>query len=318
MADDNHGHGESSKKTSGQSHGGGHGGHGGGDHEEHEGAPEWLISFADNVALMMGFFVVLLALNMKPADAGGAEGDQNTSENGGSSASSTAMLDWAISLREAFNNPVDVSNPRPEELPLVQRILQRRAQGDAREIAQAGREQNVLSLRRSEYIGLGGKVLFDTEVGTLSPRNRAEVEELARRWRGLRNVLEIRGHVSAAEAFARPDHGMQLSYERAMNVAQVLADNGIGWEQIRVVASADNDRVVAQARDPASHKENQRVEIIQTDAITGSSPSMPAPLPDAQATSEPSTEPKPPMPEPASDHSTESAPAEPSSHGQHP
>lgn len=34
---------------------GGHGGHGhGGGHEEHAGAPEWLISFADNVALLMG------------------------------------------------------------------------------------------------------------------------------------------------------------------------------------------------------------------------------------------------------------------------
>ena len=39
---------------------------GGGHDEEHEGAPEWLISFADMVMLIMGFFVILFALNMSP------------------------------------------------------------------------------------------------------------------------------------------------------------------------------------------------------------------------------------------------------------
>lgn len=71
MADEHDSHGEE-----GGSHGGGgHGGgapHGGGAHEEHEGAPEWLISFADNVALMMGFFVILLAMNMGPKGGGEA------------------------------------------------------------------------------------------------------------------------------------------------------------------------------------------------------------------------------------------------------
>ena len=43
-------------------HSGGHvGGHGGGGHDEEEeaGAPEWLISFADMVMLLMGFFVMI-------------------------------------------------------------------------------------------------------------------------------------------------------------------------------------------------------------------------------------------------------------------
>ena len=48
-------------------HGGAHGGHGGGHEEEEEGgAPEWLISFADMVMLLMGFFVILFALNVQP------------------------------------------------------------------------------------------------------------------------------------------------------------------------------------------------------------------------------------------------------------
>ncbi|MCL4212087.1 MAG: hypothetical protein KJZ68_15650, partial [Phycisphaerales bacterium] len=66
MADAHDQSGEHGKKHAHKRGGHGHG-HGGGGHEEgHEGAPEWLISFADMVMLMMGFFVILFALNVNP------------------------------------------------------------------------------------------------------------------------------------------------------------------------------------------------------------------------------------------------------------
>src|ERR1041384_7836114 len=80
-----------------------HGGHGGGHEEGHEGAPEWLISFADNVALMMGFFVILLAMNMAKPSMGGI-GGQEKNPGGGES---PAIQDFVIAMRQAFGNPVN-------------------------------------------------------------------------------------------------------------------------------------------------------------------------------------------------------------------
>src|SRR6185503_8776216 len=103
------------KDEHGKGHGGGShghgGGHGGGGHEEHEGAPEWLISFADNVALMMGFFVILLAMNMKsPKTNSGIGGPDRQGGN-------LDQMDFVLALREAFN-PIDLDSHNPAEAEL--------------------------------------------------------------------------------------------------------------------------------------------------------------------------------------------------------
>ena len=135
---DNHG-----KKDAGHGSGGGHGddgghkkkkhghggGHGGGGHggEEHEGAPEWLISFADMVMLMMGFFVILFAMNVQPKGGnpgGGGEQAEGVSQE-------LNMVDLAIAVRRAFNNDVDLNSTDPKDQPLIERLKQLRAARDA-------------------------------------------------------------------------------------------------------------------------------------------------------------------------------------------
>ncbi len=268
-------HDEPKKKH--RSHGG-HG-HGGGGHEEHEGAPEWLISFADNVTLMMGFFVILLAMNLKPASKGAGEGKGNGEEP------TAEILDAAIAIREAFHNPVDLGSTDPKDLPLIERIRQRTGESEAFQKGQKGREHDVRSIRPGRYYTLGGTISFDDGQTQLSATGLQEVRELAKQMAGHNLIIDIRGHTSAAEAFSRPDRGMQLSHQRAMAVAGELAERGIGWDQMRLTACADNDRVVAPSYEGEAHKPNQRVEIIVTDRVRqgylGSDDEGPLPAPPA-------------------------------------
>lgn len=256
--DDEHGGGHG-KGHGGGGHGGGHGG-GGHAEGEHEGAPEWLISFADNVALMMGFFVVLLAMNMKPAAASG--GSSEGKEQGAAS-QDAQMLDWAISIRDAFNNPVNSNNPN--DTVLARRMREREAEALARTPGQKGIEQEVKSIRAGNLFSNGGTVDFEHGAIEMDEKGKGQLVEILKHRKGVnRNVVLVRGHASAAEAHDLSDRGMKLSYQRALNVADALVQGGLSWNQLRIVACADNDRLVKTSYEELGHRKNQRVEVIET------------------------------------------------------
>lgn len=285
---DTHDDKDSKKKGSHGSHGGGHGG-GGGGHEEHEGAPEWLISFADNVTLMMGFFVIMLAMNMKPASSGGGEGK---GDGGGTRAPD--MIDLAISVREAFNNPVDLHSFNPGDQPLIQRLHQRRGDNEPHEPGPRGEDHELNSIRPTDYHQLSGAVPFEDYQTQLNDSGLEALSDIASHMRGLRLIIEVRGHASAAEAFQTDDRGMKLSYERAATVAQLLADAGLDWRQLRLIASGDNDRMKAIVHDKAGQRRNQRVEVIVTNEV----------MPESGADNETNPAPgKPPTENPAHENS---------------
>ncbi len=258
---------EHEEHSGGADHEGGGGGHGGGggghamEEEHEEGVAEWIVSFADNALLQMGFFVILLALNMKP-DSNGHGGrpseDDNTAEP------SVAMVDGAIAIREAFNNPVNMSSSEMVDAPLIRRIIQRR-EGTSLEDGPPGDRRNVESVRPTDYRREGGLIIFDEGSATIDEHGMEVVKSLASKFAGRKTILEIRGHTSLAEAYRPMDKGMALSFERAMGVFHQLADAGIRPDQMRVVSVGAGDRASPQARARGERVNNQRVEIIVTD-----------------------------------------------------
>jgi flagellar motor protein MotB len=254
----------------GHGHKKGHGGgHGGGHEEGHEGAPEWLISFADNVALMMGFFVILLAMNMKEPTTGGIGGKPGDPDTAGRPVSETSdsILDMQIAIRDAFNNPIDLSSTDPADQPLIKRIIQRMGKSKTRDPGIEGYEQDVQSIRPSDYYAISASVAFAEGSSALSGTSDEVVNEIAEKVRGLMLVLEVRGHVSSAEAARAPDQAMQLASARALAVAGALASRGVEWWRMRLVICADHDRVESFPTGPHDDGANARVEVIITSEV---------------------------------------------------
>ncbi len=262
MAEHDPHHDEKPKKHGGHGHGHGPAGHGGGHDEEH-GAPEWLISFADNTALIMGFFVIMLAMNMK-ADGGGNGNSKDPDAGHGPSA---AMLDTVIGLRAAFNNPIDPNSNDPNELPFVARLLTRGRDSEPQEAGPRGRDHDVQSLRPSKYYRICGSLPFESGTSKLEREADETLRDLAERVRGLRFIIEVRGHVSAAEAAHAADRGMSLAFDRAMAVAKRLESGGVRWSQMRLIACADNDRRNPVAYNDSGQRPNERVEVVVTDVV---------------------------------------------------
>lgn len=272
MADehkDEHGDGHAEGESHAKHGGHGPGGHGG-EHEE-GGCPEWMISFADNTALMMGLFVILLAMNMGPkatAVMGGEPSETQVSQ----SASTESMLDFAISVREAFNNPVDMGSSEPRDEALRERIRRKQLQGESKSPGNPGRERNVDSQRPSDYYTPGGVVSFPHNSSVLTPESRQIAAEIASQVRGMRWVIEVRGHASVSETFRNPDKGNSLSFERAAAVAKVLVDNGVRWSQMRLVACGDSFPAGAISGDAAQNTSSERVQVLITQELVPRDP----------------------------------------------
>ncbi len=258
---------ESSESHPPKRHGahGGHG-HGGGSHEEHEGAPEWLISFADNLALMMGFFVILLAMNLKVPTTGGIGGkeEQGGAPTNNSDEPSDEMLDMAIAIRAAFNNPVDPTSNDPHDAVLVKRLLDRVGPSNAIKDGPRGRQHDVQSIRPTDFYAVCGEVSFADQSTELSEAQLDELKDVAKHIRGRRQVVEVRGHCSAWEGAQDQDTSMRLAFERAMAVAAALADEGVDWWHLRIMSSGHHDRVNAFPDDAGEDLRNARVEVILT------------------------------------------------------
>lgn len=267
---DDHGDGHGKKKHKSHGHHGGHKGH----HEE--GAPEWLISFADNVTLMMGFFVIMLAMNMNPPTKGGATGGEET--GGATGAPHPGFLDAAIAIRDAFNNPVDLNSNDPNDQLLIQRIKKRQEDsGHGRRTGVQGNQDQVQMIRPSDYYTDGGVIPFNSGSTSLNEATRRAIKTIAGNLKGRNFIIEVRGHASAIEAMRDPKRGYDVSYARAFAVAEALNANGIPWNLMRVVGAGDFDRVTAIAYEPAAHATNQRVEILVTRELRPDDPYMKEP-----------------------------------------
>ena len=236
-----------------------HGGHGGGGHEEgHEGGTEWLISFADNVALMMGFFVILLAMNM-------AKKDRRRRRPRRATPASPPMRPRPCSTSPS-------PSARPSTIPSIStpaiRTTSSSASASARTPTASPRAPAPTSKRRdtqatppSQYYREGGSVPFGEGESVLSTRARAIVAEAAIKIKGERWVIEVRGYSSPFETFDEYEPAAGLFLDRAMAVAKALVQEGLRSGAVALVA-AGNQHVAADDR--VSDGPDRHVEILVT------------------------------------------------------
>jgi outer membrane protein OmpA-like peptidoglycan-associated protein len=196
---------------------------------------------------------------MKEPTTGGIGGMDNNGEP-----PTEKMLDAAIAIREAFNSPINLDSLDPRDAPLIKRIHSRLIQGDTVDPGPEGRNHDNQSVRPGDFTTVGGTIDFDDNSSDLAPSAVTQVADLREHLAGHRWIIEVRGHVSAAEARRDEQKARRLSFERAWAVARVLAEQGIEWRQIRIVACGDSEPLRPRPHERGEHRSNQRAEVILT------------------------------------------------------
>lgn len=253
-------------------HGGGghksHGPHGHAAHEEHE--EGWIVSFADNCLLQMGFFVILLALNLKPAATGAGAGGPGG--EGWPTAENPAFIDGVLAIRAAFGNLPEMNSTIPGDQPLIRRMIERRTQGETRAPGPAGENKNVQSPAENETSSTYGVATFADQSTELDSDAETTVEEFAFAAKGSKWIIEVRGHAAPSESFGNEESARRLSNDRAMAIGIALTNAGVEWSRIRLVAVGTADPARPRARDQGGRSDNRRVEMFVTDKMVPADP----------------------------------------------
>ena len=232
-----------------------------------EGAPLWVITFSDMVALLMCFFITLFSL---------------------STIKKEKFVNVAAALRGYLNRttlatPVnDVEGKQGFESSFHEYLKRHEADNAAKnengqgQAGYEGKELRVRKIREGLQITLGDKQLFDVGSAALrtdDPTVRQALDYLAKELVGYRFVIKINGFSSPSEFGRIKDQRIhdlwQLSYERARSVMEYIAHQTkpefqVTEKRFRLQSCGTNDLIKdANGREIAD--QNRRVEIIVTE-----------------------------------------------------
>jgi len=227
---------------------------------EPEECPEWIFTFADLVMLMMGFFVILWVLKPAPGKTGEGEMDPK-------------WMEVVAKIREAFKHVPDPESKDPIDMYMLMKKIEQiepplkgpgeGAESKTRPEGAVGYEPLVMNVRPGTHVAVGGRLGFEKGDATLTPESLRVADEIIKRIRGHRNILQVKGH-TALDDFpetTEPQKFMDLSLRRAQAVADYFVSKGISPDVVRVQGCSTFEPVVQRTYGNNALAMNRRVEV---------------------------------------------------------
>jgi flagellar motor protein MotB len=234
-------------------------------HEICEECPEWIFTLADLIMCMMGLFVILWVLKPGPKP----EDKQKMTEE---------QIRVFAAIREAFKYEPDPQSQDPIDLQMIINKLAKLkphlgpGEGGETKIKREGAEgtdPEVTKIRDGKRAGVGGRLLFTPGGAELSTDAKREIEQIAEKIRGHRQIVFVKGH-TALDDFkddATPQRQRDLSIRRAQVVADYLTELKVSPDVLRVQGCSIFEPVVQRAYSDGQRLLNRRVEVEVTDSI---------------------------------------------------
>jgi chemotaxis protein MotB len=228
--------------------------------EKPDGAPEWMVSYADMITIIMSFFVIMFALA--------------TGKNEGKKAAAMDSIEYrfgpqwrpfkpivsvgpvkAASLHKGNKGP---GKGNPDRMVVVE-------DDDPSEALQLGRA-NIMS--RGSLAAIGGAVYFEENSTEPDSVQLARLRLIAKACAGKLQKIEVLGLACARPLPAdSPYHDhWDLAYARARRVMELLIAQGIDARRVRLSVAGDTEPV--SGRGAVDYvRRNSRVDIYLTDVL---------------------------------------------------
>jgi chemotaxis protein MotB len=186
-----------------------------------EGSPEWIMSYADMVTILMAFFVILYSM----------AGSEDTAKE-------QAML---RSLRlnlgpfKGLAGPLISKKSKFAEMA----VAPQPPQGENRDGDPARRDSTPAKVPRvdpTDPVASGGMVRFEEGGTDLSPDNERQLAHIAQALAGKPQCVEIRGHTSRRPLAAGSPYrdSWELAFARGRKAMEFLVAHGIERARIRL------------------------------------------------------------------------------------
>ena len=225
-----------------------------------EGAPAWTITFADMMALLLCFFILLQMFSELKRDR--------------------EYQRVANAVKTAFGFTGQVGILPTDDVPLqsmiqaLDTVTARRDEVEpnrshVKDQGPSGPQTRVQSVPAGLQFTLGGPAMFGPGSASLTPGGQQAVIELAPLLAGRRNRIVVRGH--AANKYLSPNSPWQnldeLSFHRAMAVRAILVDEGIEDRFFRLEAVGTREPINARAYRESELADHRRVDIVLTEDL---------------------------------------------------
>jgi chemotaxis protein MotB len=206
--------------------------------------PDWFVSFADMMTLLMTFFIMIISFSETRHDA-----------------YFTAV---AEQLQQQFGKDLSRLNLDSSEI-LARHAGVAKGAGEGRSKREQllGADARVRMIRPGEHTALGTVAFFDYGSAELTQEARRDIENAAIDFAGKPQKIEVRGHTSLhpAEKSNGSTDNLDLAYQRSRAVMQYLTDElEIDPQRIRLAVAGANEPLHLGI-DPARMRENPRVEL---------------------------------------------------------
>jgi chemotaxis protein MotB len=214
-----------------------------------EGAPEWMVSYADMITILMAFFVVMYSM------AGTKD---------------AAKQDPVMSsLRKQFGrftgSPSGKYVPRSAQLAGVGAGPVKRVgaiPGGAEPKAPIGENARVTTIRPGGQVTIGGVIYFEEGASDLGADQERQLQLVVQELSGKPQKIEIRGHTTSRGQLQDSSFrdNWDLAYARCHRTIESLIAQGIDPKRLRVSVAGQYEPIHA-GTDAVLMKKNGRVEI---------------------------------------------------------